>query len=164
MSLVLGLDPGSVRLGYGLISTDGAAVECIEAGTISAPASKPIGTRLAEIGADLEALLLEQMPDVVALEHGFVAVIRGSVQQGALISSEARGVARFLAARSGIEIVELAPTAIKKGVTGSGRADKPTVARMVQRLLGLKRRPDPDASDALAAAIVASRIWKPRAR
>jgi len=164
MSLVLGLDPGSVRLGYGLISTDGAAVECIEAGTISAPASKPIGTRLAEIGADLEALLLEQMPDVVAIEHGFVAVIRGSVQQGALISSEARGVARFLAARSGIEIVELAPTAIKKGVTGSGRADKPTVARMVQRLLGLKRRPDPDASDALAAAIVASRIWKPRAR
>jgi crossover junction endodeoxyribonuclease RuvC len=164
MSLVLGLDPGSVRLGYGLISTDGAAVECVEAGTISAPASKPIGTRLAEIGADLEALLLEHMPDVVALEHGFVAVIRGSVQQGALVSSEARGVARFLAARSGIEIVELAPTAIKKGVTGSGRADKPTVARMVQRLLGLKRRPDPDASDALAAAIVASRIWKPRAR
>jgi len=164
MSLVLGLDPGSVRLGYGVISTDGDAVECVEAGTISAPASKPIGTRLAEIGADLEALLLEHMPDVVALEHGFVAVIRGSVQQGALVSSEARGVARFLAARSGIEIVELAPTAIKKGVTGSGRADKPTVARMVQRLLGLKRRPDPDASDALAAAIVASRIWKPRAR
>jgi len=164
MSLVLGLDPGSVRLGYGLISTDGAAVECVEAGTISAPASKPIGTRLAEIGADLEALLLEHMPDVVALEHGFVAVIRGSVQQGALVSSEARGVARFLAARSGIEIVELAPTTIKKGVVGTGRATKPQVAQMVQRLLGLKKRPDPDASDALAAAIVASRIWKPRAR
>ena len=80
------------------------------------------------------------------------------------MSSEARGVARYLVAKVGIEIVDLAPATIKKGVTGTGRATKPQVAQMVQRLLGLKKRPDPDASDALAAAIVAARTWKPRAR
>lgn len=155
--LVLGFDPGSTRFGYGYVRVNGPALEYVESGTISAPAKGDVGKRLSEIGRDLEELLTERRPDLVALEHGFVAVIRGKLQQGALISSEARGVARFLAARAGIEITELAPASVKKAVTGHGNAEKFYVAKMVQRILRLKKAPPADAADALAAAIVAAR-------
>jgi len=163
VTLVLGIDPGSVRLGYGLVKAAAGEIYYVECGVISASAKLSVGERLAEIGRDLEAVIAERRPDVVALEHGFVAVIRGKLQQGALISSEARGVARFLAARAGIEIADLAPATVKKSVTGHGNADKVFVAKMVTRLLRLKTAPPADAADALAAAIVIARSRRTRA-
>lgn len=163
MTLVLGIDSGSVRLGYGLVKAAAGEIYYVECGVISASAKLSVGERLAEIGRDLESVITERRPDVVALEHGFVAVIRGKLQQGALISSEARGVARFLAARAGIEISELAPTTVKKSVTGHGNADKALVATMVRRILRTQKAPPADAADALAAAIVVARSRSSRA-
>lgn len=150
---VLGLDPGSHRLGYGCIDVDGPGLTYVEAGVLTAPDDAPVAVRLAEIGGDLEEIVRDLRPDAVALEHGFVAVIKGKLQQGALISSEARGVARYIAARAGKPVAEYAPATIKKTVTGRGDADKPMVARFVRRLLGMRREAEPDAADALAIAV-----------
>lgn len=150
---VLGVDPGSLRMGYGCVEVEGQVITCVEAGTISAAEGKTPYERLAEIGADLAGVLSDMHPDVVAIEKGFVSVQRGKLQQGALISAAARGVAGYLSARAGVPIVEYANNTIKATVAGHGRADKATVARMVKELLGLRKAPAPDAADALAAAI-----------
>jgi crossover junction endodeoxyribonuclease RuvC len=146
---VLGVDPGSIKMGYGCIDVaPGCRLTYVEAGVLVAPDKMDKYARLVELGRDLEAVIAELRPDVVALEAGFV---KG--QQGALVSGAARGVAAYVAGRAGLQVVEYAPATVKKAASGHGAAGKDQVARIVAMRLRMVREPDPDAADALAIAI-----------
>lgn len=157
--LVLGIDPGSVKCGYGLIRADGLRVSYVEAGVLTAPESWTKYARLAEIGNEIVAILAEHAVDAVAIEAGFIVPFRrkGSEeiysQQGALVSAAARGMAGYIAASRGIQVFEYAPAAVKKVACGQGNADKAQVARAIKLRLGMKSEPAPDAADALSIAI-----------
>jgi crossover junction endodeoxyribonuclease RuvC len=150
--ILLGVDPGSVRLGYGVVRLDGEALTYIAAGVISAPAGWNKYRRIGELGRELEAVFAEHAIDEMAIEAGFV-----NGQQGALTSGAARGVAGYIAARRGLTVVEYAPATVKQAVTGHGAAEKAAVARSVRLLLRLQRTPEPDTADALAVAITHAR-------
>ncbi len=154
---ILGIDSGSVNLGYGLINADGDLLSLVECGVLHAPAGHDKGQRLAEIGTDLAALLIELRPDVAVLETGFVSMQRGHLQQGVLVSAEARGVARFICARAKLPIFEYANNTAKKAATGNGKAKKDQVALLVRAALCMNKTPEPDAGDALSLAICHAR-------
>ena len=159
MPLILGIDPGSLVCGYGLVQADGTRLSCVEAGVLTAPAGWTKYARLAEIGKEIVAILGEHAVDAVALEAGFIVTFKSKTtgdpynQQGALVSAAARGMAGYIAAARGIQVFEYAPTMVKKSITGQGKAEKAQVARAVQLRLGMKAQPEPDAGDALAIAI-----------
>lgn len=157
LTRILGIDPGSVKMGYGCIDVDGARLTYVDAGVLSAPAKLDKYARLAEIGHDLEQLIGELKPDQIGLEAGFV---KG--QMGALVSGAARGVAAYIAIRLGIPVREYAPKTVKKSATGNGAAEKSEVAATVALQLGMKTTPGPDAGDALAIAICRARDLGPR--
>jgi len=120
------------------------------AGVLTTPASAALPARLAELQANLRALLVELRPDAVAVERIFFqANVRTAMSVG-----QASGVVLAEGAAAGCAVVEYTPTQVKGAVTGSGAADKGQVQRMVQSLLGLAQPPSPaDAADALALAI-----------
>ncbi len=156
----LGIDPASVKCGYGIIRVTGDRLAYVDAGVVSAPAAWSVGRRLKEIGAGLREVLAEAVKVAgpgeafrAGIESGFV-----KARQSELVLAEARGMARFLIAdQLGIETMSYAPATIKLGVTGSGKADKQQVAEMVRRILGMRRTPSHDAGDALAVAVTRAR-------
>jgi crossover junction endodeoxyribonuclease RuvC len=151
---VLGIDPGTLRLGYGVIECEGPArVRYVECGVISAPAREARCDRLAEIGRGLRELLGEVRPDAVAMEEAFY----GKNVQATLALGEARGVALFVTAEHGVPVSGYAPATVKQTVVGHGRATKAQVGYLVRALLALRRTPEPDAADALAIAICHAR-------
>jgi crossover junction endodeoxyribonuclease RuvC len=151
---VLGIDPGTLRLGYGVVEHDGGAtIRYVECGVISAPASQPRHARLAEIGRCLRELLVELRPDAVAMEEAFY----GKNVQSTLALGEARGVALFVAGEQGLTVSGYAPATVKQAVVGNGRATKDQIGYLVRALLSLRRTPAPDAADALAIAICHAR-------
>lgn len=154
---ICGLDPGSVNLGYAVIKAEGELLSYVECGVISATAGANKYSRLASIGDDLQRMLVELKPEVAVLEAGFISEQRGKLQQGALVSAAARGVAGFICARLGIPIFEYANNTAKKAVTGNGKAKKYQVAMMVRATLCLHKTPEPDAADACALAITHAR-------
>ncbi len=147
---IFGIDPGSVRTGYGCVESDGSRHRLVTCGAIAAPARLPFPARLLAIHADLSALLATWKPDAVAIEALFHAVnARSALQLG-----HARGVALLAASQAGLPIAEYAPAEVKRAVVGYGRAEKLQVQHMVRLLLGIAVVPGPfDASDALAVAI-----------
>lgn len=151
--IVLGVDPGSRRTGYGAISVDGTRLRCIESGVISlAQRGKlpAIQDRLLIIHNQLEALIGRISPEVIAVEEVFHAVNVKS----ALTLGHVRGVVLLAASQRGIPLREYAPLEVKKAVVGYGRADKKQVQAMVKVLLNLRKEPEPhDAADALAIAL-----------
>ncbi len=151
---VLGIDPGTRRLGYGMIECAGATkVSYVECGVLSAPAGNPRGARLGEIGRGLRDLIAELRPDAVAMEEAF----NGVNVQSTLALGEARGVALFVAAEHGLAVTGYPPATVKLAVVGHGRATKEQVGFLVRALLSLRRTPEPDAADALAIAICHAR-------
>ena len=150
---VLGLDPGSLHTGYGLIERRGSELRALAHGRISCPRGKPLADRLAHLGAALATLLDLHRPDAVALE----AVFHGANARSLIVLAQARGALVAVVAARGIRLREYAPAEVKSAVTGNGRADKQQVSRMVQMLLALPApaRP-PDAADALAIALCAA--------
>jgi crossover junction endodeoxyribonuclease RuvC len=151
---VLGIDPGTLRLGYGVIECHGRAeVRYVECGVISAPARDPRPARLAEIGRGLRELLVELRPDAVAMEEAFF----GKNVQSTLALGEARGVAIFVAAELGLTVSGYAPATVKQAVVGHGRATKDQIGYLVRALLSMRSVPEPDAADALAIAICHAR-------
>lgn len=147
---VFGIDPGSVRTGYGCIETDGRRHALVACGAIAPAAGAALPDRLAHIYDQLHALLDRHRPDAVAIENLFHA----RNVKSALVLGHARGVAVLAAVRAGVPIAEYTPAAIKAAVVGHGRAEKPQVQQMVKLLLGLAAAPTPhDAADALAVAI-----------
>jgi len=152
---ILGIDPGTLRLGYGVIECAGnaAKVEYVECGVISAPARQARPVRLAEIGRGLRELMAELRPDAVAMEEAF----HGPNVQSALALGEARGVALFVAAEQGLTVTGYPPATVKQTVVGHGRASKQQIGYLVRALLAMRRTPEPDAADALAIAICHAR-------
>lgn len=147
---IFGIDPGSVRTGYGCVETDGRVVRLVTCGAISAGIDDGFPHRLARIHRELSSLLEGCRPDFVAVESLFHATNVHS----ALKLGHARGVAILAAVEAGCPVVEYAPAEVKRAVVGYGRAEKHQVQDMIKILLGLTERPSPhDAADALAVAI-----------
>lgn len=146
---VLGLDPGSIRTGWGVVELSGNRARGIAAGVIRVPERAPIATRLAQIHAGVRAVLEQYQPEAVAVEDIFFA----RYPQAALILGHARGVALLAAAQSDLPVSAYPPAVVKRAIVGSGRADKQQVAQLVAALLQLAELPSVDATDALAVAL-----------
>jgi crossover junction endodeoxyribonuclease RuvC len=147
---VFGIDPGSVRTGYGCVDTDGRRHRLVVCGAIRAGDSSAFPDRLATIYRELSSIIRSCQPESVAIENLFHA----SNVRSALKLGHARGVAMLAAVEAGVAVVEYTPAEIKRAVVGYGRAEKVQVQQMIKLLLGLERAPEPhDAADALAVAI-----------
>jgi len=147
---VLGIDPGSVTCGFGVVDEEGQTIFFVDAGGIATSPKHSFPDRLKRLYGGLEEVLSRCKPDVVAVENLFFA----KNVQSALKLGHARGVAILAAVNAGLPVFEYTPTEIKQAVVGYGGAEKTQVQQMVKTLLKLKVVPKPlDASDALAAAI-----------
>ena len=133
--IILGVDPGSNTTGYGFLRSNGNRLEVMAFGAITPrPLKSPLGNRLKVIFEELESLIDENRPDVIAVETVFSHIN----VQSAIGLAQARGVILLAAARQGVQTTEFAPREVKLAVTGFGGADKIQVRSMVSRLLGLK--------------------------
>jgi crossover junction endodeoxyribonuclease RuvC len=149
MNLVLGIDPGSVVTGYGLVAEEGGRLVCISYGVFSGGLKKSFAQRLLSIGEGLREVLEKYKPTSVAVEKTFHAKNVDSVTK----LSHARGVCIYEVARAQLPVFEYLPTEVKGSVAGNGRADKAQVQFVVRGLLGLSAMEKFDMSDALAVAI-----------
>ena len=148
--VVLGIDPGTVVVGYGAVAETAAGPKLVAAGELRQPASRPVPQRLAGLRTDLDELLARLDPDVVVVEEAFA---RKNIQS-ALRIGEGRGVVLSSAAAIGSEVIQLSPASARRRVVGNGAADKTQVAKMVAAILGLSEIPGTlDVSDALALAL-----------
>jgi crossover junction endodeoxyribonuclease RuvC len=148
--LILGIDPGSLHTGFGLVERQGSKLTVIEAGRISCPRDLALPARLAHLVNGLGELLARRPPDLAALETPF----HGMNARSLIVLAQARGALLSVLALRGLEIREYSPAEVKSAVTGNGRADKDQVARMVRLLLA--NAGDgwaSDATDALALAL-----------
>ena len=147
---VLGIDPGTVTTGYGLVELRGDTLHAVTFGAITTQASLPFAQRLLRIYQELRTLLTRIRPDCAAVEAVFFA----RNVQSALRLGQARGVALLALAEEKVEIHEYSALEVKQAVTSYGQAAKGQVQEMVRLLLGLAEAPSPvDAADALAVAI-----------
>jgi crossover junction endodeoxyribonuclease RuvC len=144
---VLGIDPGSRHCGFGVVEGQGGRLKHVAHGVLSLREGA-IEARLFELHEGLARTIAEHRPQLVAVEDVFSKHARS-----ALVLGQARGVALLAAAQAKLEVRAFPPSTIKQLVTGSGRAEKEQVGRMVGMLLGVSIQVRADASDALAAAI-----------
>jgi crossover junction endodeoxyribonuclease RuvC len=148
--IVFGIDPGTLVVGWGVVAARGREFDALGAGVLKPDAKASVPERLAEIRVALDALLLEFRPTIVVVEEAFAA----HNFQSALRIGEGRGVALACAGVFGAKVFQYPPAVAKKTIVGHGAAQKEHVARMVARLLGLAKPPEPlDATDALALAL-----------
>lgn len=156
---IIGIDPGTGILGFGVIEVDGQKVRMIDAGVIRTPPHTPLDERLEEIFDGLTEIIAATNPTVMSIEKLFFA--RNITT--AMSVSHARGVAMLTGRKAKLEIAEYTPMQIKQTVTGYGGADKKQVQEMVRMHLGLREVPKPDdCADALAAAITYSMMSRGR--
>lgn len=149
--IILGIDPGSTRVGYGLIEKEKSVLKFIKAGLLDI-SSKDKNQRLAELEKSFSAILKKEKPDMVAMEKIFF--MRNL--KTALEVAQSRGVLTLLVTKYKIPLLEYSPLEIKQWITGHGMADKKSVARIVAKILKINKiNQHDDVSDALAIAIVA---------
>ena len=147
---IIGIDPGTGILGFGVIEVVGNELKVIDAGVITTPAHTPLDVRLEDIFDGLSEVIKATKPDVMSIEKLFFA----QNVTTAMSVSHARGVAMLAGRKGGMPIAEYTPLQIKQTVTGYGKADKKQVQEMVRIQLKLKTVPKPDdCADALATAI-----------
>ena len=151
---IIGIDPGTGILGFGVIEVNARGnPKMIAAGVITTPAHTPLEDRLLEIFDGLTEIIAETKPEVMSIEKLFFA----QNVTTAITVSHARGVAMLTGKQAGLEIAEYTPLQIKQTLTGYGRASKKQMQEMVKLQLGLSSIPKPDdAADGLAAAITHS--------
>ncbi len=150
---IIGIDPGTGILGFGVIEVINKKIKMIDAGVITTPAHTPLDVRLEDIFDSLTEIIAQSKPDVMSIEKLFFA----KNVTTAMSVSHARGVAMLAGRKGGMPIAEYTPLQIKQTVTGYGKADKKQVQEMVRIQLGLSEVPKPDdCADALAAAITHS--------
>jgi len=149
--LVIGIDPGTARTGYGIVrQVENGSLVAVDFGVIDTGPELSLPKRLLEISNRLGALLAHHRPEEGAMERLF---LREHVNT-ALSVGQASGVAMLALAAAGVPVQEYSPLEVKQAICGYGRADKGQVQQMVKALLGLSERPRPDdAADALAVAI-----------
>jgi crossover junction endodeoxyribonuclease RuvC len=148
---VLGIDPGTAVLGYGVVETGtGSQPRLIECGILTTAARDTLPARLRVLYDGTTALLSRHAPDAMAVESAFY----GKNVRTTVVLSHARGVILLAAEQAGVAIAEYSPAQVKKTVVGRGGALKPQVAYMVAQLLRLKTPPRPaDAADGVAVAL-----------
>jgi crossover junction endodeoxyribonuclease RuvC len=154
---IIGIDPGTGILGFGVIDVDGQKVTMVDAGVITTPAHTPLDERLEDIFDSLTEIIRATKPTVMSIEKLFFS--RNVTT--AISVSHARGVAMLTGRKAKMEIAEYTPMQIKQTLTGYGKADKKQVQEMVRMHLGLRDVPKPDdCADALAAAITYSMMTR----
>jgi crossover junction endodeoxyribonuclease RuvC len=146
--IVIGIDPGTLHLGWGVLRSDGNRVTHLGHGVIDAPSTQSLAHRLVLIDRSLNEIIARFRPDVGSVESLFFH----KDAQAASKLGHARGVVLCQLARAGLEVHEYPPARVKSTVAGHGRADKSQIVRMIQRLLTLDVAPREDAADALALA------------
>ncbi len=147
----LGIDPGLRVTGYGVLESGHAGLSLVDAGTIRSTASRSLPYRINELYESLREIIGEFSPAVMGLEEVYSHYKH---PRTAITMAHARGALCLAAQRSGVEVVSIPASRIKKMVTGTGRAGKQQVSGMVRDLLGIAQEIRPhDVSDALAAAI-----------
>ncbi len=148
--IVLGIDPGTITMGYGVIESREDEIALIDFGALSSPARSPIGERLSYLYKKILEVISRSHPDAVAVEQPFMA----RNVRSALAIGRAQAVAMLAAANKGIPTYEYTPAQVKQRVADYGASSKEQVQEMVKLQLGLAEVPQPnDAADALAVAI-----------
>lgn len=151
-NIILGIDPGTARMGFGVVAENGGKLCALDFGTLTTTTQLEEHKRLAELYQQLARLIEHHQPDAVAIEDIFFA----KNQKTIIKVSQARGVALLAAAHYKKQVYSFTPLQVKQAVTGWGGAQKPQIQEMVKNLLNLKEPPEPDdAADALAIAICA---------
>ena len=147
--IVLGFDPGLHRTGYGAVCLNGSAPRVVEAGVLTTRPSERLGRRLHLLYRDIESLVREMRPRLIVLEDLFA---HPRFPRTAIVLGHVRGIICLAAASARIEVMALAPSAVKRAVAGSGQASKAQVQAAVRVLLALRGVVDAHAADALALA------------
>jgi crossover junction endodeoxyribonuclease RuvC len=151
--IVLGIDPGTAALGYGIVESVRGRVREVDHGCLETSPDVSLPERLLAIHALVDELLEVHQPAVMAVERLFFS----KNVQTAFGVGQARGVVLLAAAQHGVPVREATPNEVKSAIAGYGAADKEQVQRMVQMVLGMDERPRPDdAADALAIAVWAA--------
>ena len=146
---ILGIDPGTHVVGYGVVETEGTRLRLVGAGTCTAVAKAPIEQRLATLASQLRDVLSEHRPDTAAMEDAFVkADMRAALKIG-----QGRGALLAVLGAAGLDVAHYPPASVKKAVASNGRATKQQVARMIAAILGQPLDLPDDATDALAVAV-----------
>lgn len=147
---IIGIDPGTGILGFGVIDVSGGKTQLVDAGVIRTPVKEDDAVRLETIFQELTDIIVATKPQIMSVEKLFFA--RNVTT--AMTVSQARGVVLLCARLNQLEIFEYTPMQIKLAIAGYGKADKKQMQEMVRVLLKLKEIPKPDdAADALAAAL-----------
>ena len=151
--IILGIDPGYGRVGYGLVHKQGSSLSYITAGCIETEKTESPSKRLYAIYQQLTSLIITNTPDVLAIEQIFFA----KNSKTALRVAETRGVLLLLGEEHRIPMREFTPLQVKVATCGYGKADKKQVQNMIMRIFKLVSPPQPDdAADALAIALTAA--------
>ncbi len=154
---IIGIDPGTGILGFGVIEVIRGKPKLIDAGVIRTPVHEDDAVRLLTIYEELTDIIKQTSPEEMAVEKLFFA----QNVTTAMTVAQARGVVLLTGMQAGLKIAEYTPLQIKQAVTGYGRAEKKQIQEMVRVILGLKEAPQPDdCADALAAAITHSMTIK----
>jgi len=152
---ILGIDPGTGILGFGVIEASRGKVQLVDAGVIRTPAKEDDAVRLQTIFEELTDVIAATHPEHMAVEKLFFA----KNVTTAMTVAQARGVVLLCGRQSGLTIYEYTPLQIKQAITGYGRADKHQMQEMVRVILKLNEVPKPDdCADALAAALYHSSV------
>ncbi|HSW99964.1 MAG TPA: crossover junction endodeoxyribonuclease RuvC [Patescibacteria group bacterium] len=147
---IIGIDPGTGILGFGIIEANGQKSQLVDAGVIRTPVHEDDAVRLQTIFEELTDIIVQTKPQQMSVEKLFFA--RNVTT--AMTVAQARGVVLLCGKQAGLTLFEYTPLQIKQAITGYGKADKKQVQEMVKVLLNLSEIPKPDdAADALAAAL-----------
>lgn len=149
MSIILGIDPGSRKTGFGIIRLDDRKPVYVSSGVVKLPTDAPLAERLNILFESLITVMSEYQPNEVAVEDIFMS----KNAMSALKLGHARGAVMVAAGQQGLPVFEYEARKVKQIVAGSGNADKVSVQHMVARQLNLPGRPQEDAADALAVAL-----------
>lgn len=150
---IIGIDPGTGILGFGVIEIVKGKPQLVDGGVIRTPVKEDDAVRLATIYKELSGIIAETRPDEMSVEKLFFA----QNVTTAMTVAQARGVVLLCGQQAGLKIAEYTPLQIKQSLTGYGRADKKQIQEMVRVILNLKAAPKPDdCADAIACAITHS--------
>jgi crossover junction endodeoxyribonuclease RuvC len=154
--IILGIDPGTAAIGYGIVERSGSRLRAVDYGCLTTSADRSMPERLLEIHQLVDELIALHQPSIVAVERLFFS----KNAQTAIAVGQARGVVLLAAAQHAKPVREATPNEVKSAIAGYGAADKEQVQRMVQLVLGMSELPRPDdAADALAIGVtIANRV------